>query len=132
MGPFTENIKRLVEFTPQHLKLAQTISAHNNHQTLSQFFKEKIQEELGHDQWGVDDLRVQKKLGSQLRSSVNIPEMNELITFNQNGIGQSKSHGHIYTVGDLDDLSSEFVTMGRQFRVGVDRRLLLRLVVLAT
>jgi len=96
---FLQNVSFLTAHTPQHLKLAQSIAAAEGHQALAHYFEVKLGEEVGHDQWGAEDVKA-----LQARFQVNtdqlgiLPEMRAFIASNEDMIRRDPFHYFIYVL----------------------------------
>lgn len=82
---FLENVTWLVEHTPVHLDLATTVSQEQRKVSLTHFFRQKCEEEVGHDAWGRNDL---KKLNTHSPSR-RLKTMKQLIEANEAVIRQT-------------------------------------------
>ena len=85
---FTANLRYLVEHTPIHLGLACNVSNLKGMTEHYNFFKEKIGEEEGHDQWADDDLKRQRELGANQSSIRILKSMRDLAKNNADTINR--------------------------------------------
>jgi hypothetical protein len=74
----------LTAHTPEHLTLAVTTARAQGHEQLALYFEEKRREEVGHDQWGAEDVAALKKRFQITQDQIEIvPEMQVLVASNQ-------------------------------------------------
>jgi hypothetical protein len=81
---FLQNVSFLTAHTPEHLTLAVTTARAQGHEQLALYFEEKRREEVGHDQWGAEDVAALKKRFQITQDQIAIvPEMQVLVASNQ-------------------------------------------------
>jgi hypothetical protein len=81
---FLQNVSFLTAHTPEHLTLAVATARAQGHEQLALYFEEKRREEVGHDQWGIDDVAALKKRFPITQDQIGIlPEMQVLVASNQ-------------------------------------------------
>lgn len=76
---YVASATELVRHTPKHLQLAVNESEKRGLNGLAHYFKQKIKEEVGHDQWGEQDSRNIKEKFSLNSSPWPAPEMYSMI-----------------------------------------------------
>lgn len=81
---FLQNVSFLTAHTPEHLTLAVTTARAQGHEALALYFEEKRHEEVGHDQWGAEDVAALKQRFQITQDQIGIvPEMQMLVASNQ-------------------------------------------------
>ncbi len=84
---FLQNVSFLTTHTPQHLKLAQSIAAAQGHHALAHYFEVKLSEEVGHDEWGNEDVKSLQKHYNVSSDQLGIlPEMRAFVARNEDMI----------------------------------------------
>jgi hypothetical protein len=96
---FLQNVSFLTAHTPEHLTLAVTTARAQGHGALALYFEEKRTEEVGHDQWGAEDLAALKKRFTITQDQIGIlPEMQLLVASNQGMILRDPFQYFIYVL----------------------------------
>lgn len=76
---FLDNIFYLIQHTPVLLRLARRVCLEKGLTSLAEFYDHKIDEELGHEYWAVQDLKsLEQKFGVKPSRAVS-PHMKELV-----------------------------------------------------
>jgi hypothetical protein len=96
---FLQNVSYLTAHTPQHLQLAQSIAVAQGHEALARYFEKKLGEEVGHDQWGHEDVAALRKRFQVNTEQLGIlPEMRAFIANNEALIRHDPFHYFIYVL----------------------------------
>jgi len=96
---FLQNVSFLTAYTPQHLKLAQSTAAAQGNHALARYFEVKRGEEVGHDQWGADDVKaLQKRFLVSADQLGILPEMRAFIASNEDLIRRDPFQYFIYVL----------------------------------
>ncbi|HET9237170.1 MAG TPA: hypothetical protein VFO10_07960 [Oligoflexus sp.] len=81
---FLQNVSFLTAHTPEHLTLAATTARAQGHEPLAHYFEEKFREEVGHDQWGIEDVAALRKRFPITQDQIGIvSEMQVLVASNE-------------------------------------------------
>ncbi len=96
---FLQNVSFLTTHTPLHLKLAQSQAAAQGHHALAHYFEVKLGEEVGHDEWGNDDVKSLQKHYHVSSDQLGIlPEMRAFIASNEDLIRRDPYQYFIYVL----------------------------------
>lgn len=81
---FIKNVSYLTSYTPTHLKLAHATAQARSLPELAAYFKSKQKEEVGHDQWGENDIQgIAKTFPISIQNVPVLPEMKSYILENE-------------------------------------------------
>lgn len=96
---FLQNVSFLTAHTPAHLKLAHALAKTRGEQALARYFAEKLDEEVGHDQWGTEDVAaLQKNFHVSSNQLGIVPAMQALVAGNEAMIRSDPFHYFIYVL----------------------------------
>lgn len=96
---FLQNVSFLTAHTPQHLTLAIKVAKTKGHQELALYFERKRREEVGHDQWGVDDVAALQERFHLSQDQLGIVhEMQTFVAHNEAMIRLDPFHYFIYVL----------------------------------
>ncbi|WP_141733056.1 iron-containing redox enzyme family protein [Oligoflexus tunisiensis] len=99
LSSFLQNVSFLTAHTPQHLTLARDLASTQGYPVLAAYFAEKLGEEVGHDQWGHDDVKALKERFPQMVAGPGIlPEMRAFIASNEAMIRRNPFDYFIYVL----------------------------------
>lgn len=117
---FIESIRYLVSYTPKHLVLALKEAEKRGLKDLADFYRIKLKEETGHDQWAKDDLKAIERLAPQAKKPQAVaPAIHDTIRRNEALIKKDPYHylvhiffAEYFTVCDGPDFMAALNKLG--------------------
>lgn len=94
---FVKNVTFLTAHTPHHLQLAVKMASEKSDKKLTRYYKAKLHEEVGHDQWGESDLKQLNERFSLKDGNTDVlSEMKDYVAANERMIADDPLHYFVY------------------------------------